>query len=711
MLNDMRITTRLYVMAAVLASALVGMAFVLDATLRANTAVARQEQVGLRAARDLVALMDGLQRHRGASAAFHSGAAEFRDAMVAAAAAVDRTLAEVQARIDAGDRGPLAGFPEQWRDLRARVERDAAAAIFAAHTQMIERVLDRLHDVVRDSGLALDPAAETYHLIDGLVMSLPGAIEHAARARGLGARLIAAGSPSMEQKLELMLLNGHARAAERRTTYALRDATRARPASRERLGEVADAAQRASAAFADVVEKRVLLVDTPAIDAKAYFEQGTAAVNAGLRLFDVGAAEIDTLLSARSTALERERLAVMAGCIVAIGIAFLLAWLFAANVAGRIRLAVERTRHVARGDLRPHGVGGTGGADEIGVLLRSLEEMRIALNHTTLGVRGSADRLETAARTISSSSDELSRRTEEQAASLQETATSLAHLADTVGTNAATAVTVSRLAADAAVRADEGGAIIAEVVGRMNVINASSHRVAEIVSVIDGIAFQTNILALNAAVEAARAGEHGRGFAVVASEVRNLAQRSASAAREVKELIGDSVEKVDAGKRLVDQAGGVISAIVSAVRKVTEHITEISHASQDQSSSIAQVNATTGELARVTQENAQVVQAIHAIALDLHANAEGLSAAVRRYELSISADAPAPAGTTNTAGDGPAEKPDRVREEAAGPWSGAERRGPDRARNVTRLRPGGVTTSPDRETPVRRVSGDDWESF
>jgi len=251
-------------------------------------------------------------------------------------------------------------------------------------------------------------------------------------------------------------------------------------------------------------------------------------------------------------------------------------------------------------------------------------------------IKAATDTINTASKEISSGNTDLSARTEQQAASLEETASSMEELTSTVKQNAENAKQANQLAMGASEVARKGGSVVSEVVTTMSAINESSKKIVDIISVIDGIAFQTNILALNAAVEAARAGEQGRGFAVVAAEVRSLAQRSAGAAKEIKTLIGDSVEKVGNGSKLVEQAGKTMEEIVTSVKRVTDIMAEISAASQEQSQGIEQVNQTITQMDEVTQQNAALVEEASAAARSLEEQAGGLSHSVSQFKLDAS---------------------------------------------------------------------------
>jgi methyl-accepting chemotaxis protein len=305
--------------------------------------------------------------------------------------------------------------------------------------------------------------------------------------------------------------------------------------------------------------------------------------------------------------------------------------------------AVAIARTVAAGDLT--GQIEVRSTDETGQVIQALKEMNDSLVNIVGKVRSGTETIATASGQIASGNLDLSSRTEQQASALEETASSMEELTSTVKQNADNALQANQLAISASDTAVQGGAVVAEVVQTMGAINASSKKIVDIIGVIDGIAFQTNILALNAAVEAARAGEQGRGFAVVASEVRNLAQRSAAAAKEIKVLIGDSVDKVDLGARLVDQAGSTMQAIVHSIKGVADIMGEITAATQEQTSGIEQINQAITQMDEVTQQNAALVEEAAAAAGSLQDQAASLVETVSVFKTSHPLTSPATAST------------------------------------------------------------------
>ncbi|HYS43946.1 MAG TPA: methyl-accepting chemotaxis protein, partial [Geobacteraceae bacterium] len=326
---------------------------------------------------------------------------------------------------------------------------------------------------------------------------------------------------------------------------------------------------------------------------------------------------------------------IIAATLLFSALVFAFAWLVAKRIKVALATAVAISERIAAGDLTANIE--VQSQDETGQLMQALQEMNASLVRIVGDVREGSDSIATATKQIASGNSDLSQRTEEQASSLEETASSMEELTSTVKQNAENAQQANQLAISANDMAAKGGEVIKRVVTTMESITSSSKKIADIIGVIDGIAFQTNILALNAAVEAARAGEQGRGFAVVAGEVRNLAQRSAAAAKEIKGLIGDSVEKVEGGSRLVVEAGQTIQEVVSSVKRVTDIMAEITAASVEQSSGIEQVNTAITQMDEVTQQNAALVEEAAAAAESLEDQAQSLVELMSRFKLAAAA--------------------------------------------------------------------------
>ncbi len=392
------------------------------------------------------------------------------------------------------------------------------------------------------------------------------------------------------------------------------------------------------------------------------------------------------------------------GTLLAVGLAAVLAWGVSRAITKPLLQSVSLARRIAQGELNSE-INNTS-RDETGELLRALAEMQAALTRVVTNVRQNSQSVATASSQIAQGNNDLSSRTEQQASALQQTAASMEELSSTVKQNADNARHANELASGASTEAVKGGEVVGQVVATMKGINASSKKIADIISVIDGIAFQTNILALNAAVEAARAGEQGRGFAVVASEVRSLASRSADAAKEIKILINASVDRVEHGTVLVDQAGVTMAQVVTSIKRVTDIMGEISSASTEQSAGVAQVGEAVTQMDKATQQNAALVEQSAAAAESLKVQARQLVEAVAVFKLG---------------GEQPVVNAAAMAEPAV---VASDRRGPKRAANVTRAsftpakpaspKPAKAQVSPAPApvaTATARTGTDDWESF
>jgi methyl-accepting chemotaxis protein len=361
----------------------------------------------------------------------------------------------------------------------------------------------------------------------------------------------------------------------------------------------------AESAFAELRKQTAALTEQEVASGRAQAAAAADAVAFGNRV-TIGLAAVALLLSAFVT------------------------WLCVGVITGPLQRALKIARDVASGNLQRQQI--EAGRDETGQVLNALDQVSLQLNRTISDIRGAADQIDTASSEIAQGNLDLSTRTEQTASALQQTAATMGQLATAIRQNAATAQEATRVAQEAWAFAREGGTAVDDVVSTMSGINSQAKRISEIIGVIDGIAFQTNILALNAAVEAARAGEQGRGFAVVAQEVRALAGRSGTAAKEIRTLIGASVEQIGSGSHKVQHAGETMQKIVSSIERVSAMVTEMSTANTEQASGFEQVNKAVGHMDQATQQNAALVEEAAAAAESLKQQSKGLMRAIEVFK-------------------------------------------------------------------------------
>jgi methyl-accepting chemotaxis protein len=600
-------------------------------------ATARNESRGIAPAGALLEALRLTQQHRGLSANVLSGNAAMRAQREAKQAEVDKALAAAQAAMktlgDATGEQRLDALQRDWSALHGAVAGGALAApdSFARHTALITRQLELLELVTDASGMALDPKAGTYYLIQSVLTHLPRLTESLGQARAKGSAVLHRGEIRPEDRVQFAALLDSARLHARNARGALEKAV----AAEARIGALAGTTLAAAGTASDeafrLIEVELVKAEKPALAPADYFKATTVRIDAQFALIDDAFRALDTLLAER-VAQARQQLALLLALVLGLGLAALLFGVaLARSLIRSLAHAVRVARAVSQGDLTVPVT--AQGRDEAGQLLEALAAMQAQLVQVVGSVRGNAESVATASAQIAQGNADLSQRTEEQASALQQTAATMDELGATVRNNADHARQADELARAASSVARQGGTVVGDVVATMKEIDESSRRIAEIIGTIDGIAFQTNILALNAAVEAARAGEQGRGFAVVAGEVRALAQRSAEAAREIKGLIAASVERVERGSSLVGRAGSTMTEMVAAIERVTGVVGEISSASGEQARGIAQVGEAVGQMDRTTQQNSALVEESAAAAESLRGQAAQLVQAVAVFRL------------------------------------------------------------------------------
>jgi len=429
-------------------------------------------------------------------------------------------------------------------------------------------------------------------------------------------------------------------------------------------------------------------------ESQKLFDSASATL---LKLVDLNATGASNASHQGNVLFSESRNLIIGMLVAVIALGSLFAWLIARSIVRPLNDAVRVADHIAAGDLTQT-IDAGGRQDETGQLLTAMQKMQKALSELVGSVRQNAEGVATASAQIAQGNQDLSSRTEQQASALEETSASMEEMGSTAQQNADNARAASQLAASASSVAVQGGEVVSQVVTTMREIQHSSQKISDIIGTIDGIAFQTNILALNAAVEAARAGEQGRGFAVVAGEVRTLAQRSAEAAKEIKQLINASVERVEQGTNLVDQAGSTMQEVVQSIQRVTDIVGEISSASQEQNAGVNQVAEAVTSMDQTTQQNAALVEESASAAASLQQQADQLLKSVSVFRV-------------NGGASMPVHKPASVSKAAAPARAPAHQPTPPSPARALRPAPANPPAPIPKTLTTGAGASDDWESF
>ncbi|PWK33895.1 methyl-accepting chemotaxis protein [Cupriavidus plantarum] len=595
----------------------------------------RDELRGLVIVERALDFMRETQVRRGAANGVLSGnksfQATFDQADAKAAEHLAALLADVAKAPDFAVEADARKLDEAWQQIRRLGLNTPAPPLFDRHSVLVKQTRLFVGDVADRSSLALDPDAGSYYLINLMVSPMPRLAELGALARGRGAGIIARGGfADATQQAELATLAEQIQDSLESVRRDVGRVARGAPAYRERV-EAAAKKLAAMDNFYRTMKVSMLGSSGITIDAKNYFAEGTAAIDGVSDVMHEFAALTREMLDARMAGEQRQLILLGVVALLTVGTACYLFAGFSVGMREDVRDVAELVTRINAGDL---GVSVEArGRDELSEVKRHLMSMVGTLRGLIGDTKEGAQNVLVAANEIAQGNTDLSQRTEEQASSLEQTAASMEQLTSIVQQNAGNAQQASELAGEASRIASDGGASVARMRETMGEIEADSRRIVEIIAVIDSIAFQTNILALNAAVEAARAGEYGRGFAVVASEVRSLAQRAANSAKEIRTLISQSVQRVASGNALAGETADTMHEIVAAVRRVTSMMDEISTASHEQSSGIAQVNQAVTQMDQVTQQNAALVEEAAAAAQALHEQALRMERSVSVFRL------------------------------------------------------------------------------
>ena len=603
----------------------------------AELASTRQEVAGLQPSAALLKLIRLTQQHRGLTATVLGGKAEAEGQRAERQREVDQALGEFAA-LAAGIEDPKFAegwqqVQQQWKTLSAQVAQRqmAAPASFAGHSALVELQLDLHGRIVSHYGLDLDPEPVSYHLVIATMTQLPQLTEQLGKLRGSGAGILARGQATVADRAMLGGLSESARGEMHRLLTTLERALEHDPALRERMAGPIEQARAGVERTREMLRTELIEAEALTLPSAEYFQATTKAIDQVFVVHGLASEALAGALQVRTARLQRNEWLVIGLSVLMVGLCGLLARSIVRSILQATDDARRMAERIAAGDLSPEPL--RAGEDELGRMVQAMEAMRLSLTEVVGTVRENAVSVAAASAQIAQGNIDLSSRTEQQAAALQQTAATMDQLGSTVSHNADHAREADGLAREASTLASRGGEMVSQVVGTMGGISEASRKIGDIIGVIDSIAFQTNILALNAAVEAARAGEQGRGFAVVATEVRNLAQRSAEAAREIKALISTSVERVEQGVSLVDQTGRSVGEVVASIRRVSDIVAQISAASAEQSTGVAQVGQAVTQMDRATQQNAALVEQSAAAAGTLKSQAEQLVDAVARFRI------------------------------------------------------------------------------
>jgi methyl-accepting chemotaxis protein len=603
--------------------------------LNKEISLTESEKLGLQNLRKIQEISYQTQEHRGLRHLALAGNASAKQATQKLGEELDLQYQALQKNLQVNDDANSAKINQEiqdgWSALKKLPDNSKARDSYIAHNALLLQLQKLATNIADDSNLNLDPQVDTYYLIGLYAKSLPELNNVLADTAARGAPYIDTG---LLEPNEDVLINANVMLSQRdlpKVQAQLDAVVQANPRL-QNIREQQQAAGTAHLAFLERTKSEILstLNQTSGTD---YLKAGQQTINQwrDLGLTIAGLIEIKLDQRLQNHIWNRNAILLAIAAVIFIA-AYLLAGFYVA-FARELRQLTSAVHRISDGNLSV--TSQSQGKDEVAQLIREFESMRLVLIGLVKNIRNSTEQIASSSEEIASGNADLSTRTEQQASSLEETSASMEELTIAVKQNIQSAQQANQMAMTASDVAKDGGAAVKQMTTMMEGIAQSSKQINDIIAVIDGIAFQTNILALNAAVEAARAGEQGRGFAVVATEVRNLAQRSAAAAKEIKQLIGNSVNQVEAGNRQVQQAGSTMQQVVESIINLNANMHAITDASVEQGDGIQMVNATLSQLDHITQQNAALVEQAAAAAESMRAQASKLTDAVAAFTIEI----------------------------------------------------------------------------
>lgn len=605
---------------------LVTMLWFLWATASLSIDSTRHERQGLTYVGPVTELITTLREQRWAAAGNPSGLAEAQSKTAAAFAKVDATQQALGKSLETAE--PFEAMKKAYQALSSKPVLATPDDTFTAYSELVQRAIDLINAIADGSELSLDPELDTYHLMKLAVAIGPQYDEQLDQIRGLGSLALMSGEASESRVQAIQKALTLQEYVDLGVEASYTHGVLAFPEVAKNFDMPGVDASRE--AMLEVAEKEVMSTP-PQGDATRFRALATTAIEKQHKLNQQTMARLDARLAERLTSIHQTFYMQVAIAIFFVFLALYLMLAFYKVMLGGLKEVAGHLEAITQGNLttapKPWGT------DEAAKLMNTMGEMQTSLRRFASAVLESSGQVQVSSGEIASASHDLSKRTEASAASLEETAASMEEISSTVKQTSDTVATANAIVQSNAKAATRGGQVIAQAVSTMDSIRTSSAQIGEIISVIDSIAFQTNILALNAAVEAARAGEQGRGFAVVATEVRALAGRSAAAAKEIKTLITASIEQVGKGSLVVSEAGTTMQEIVTNAGKIDSMMSEISLATREQSLGVSQVSVAVTELDRSTQQNAALVEQTAASATALADSAHRLADEVSFFKL------------------------------------------------------------------------------